>query len=293
MKKVSVIINFHNAEKFLDQSITSVLSQSYKNFELILWDNCSNDKSKEICNRFKDRRIKYFYKSKKTTLYKARNLAIKATKGDLIAFLDSDDWWHRNYLSSRQKFFNKKKYDYFYCNSNIVLEEKKNIFLYKKFNLPNGKILDELAKDYFIIISGVIFRKKIFDEQGYFNESLNIIGDYDFIIKISNSYNAHSSNYPYLNYRIHKNNYSKLNLKIFYLEYKRWFKMNLNSNFFKNNINHFSNKLNYYELNYLLQNKKKKIYILKKIFKLKNFLNIVQFLILFFIPKMFYKFIKK
>ena len=52
-------------------------------------------------------------------------------------------------------------------------------------------------------------------------------------MKISDSYNAHSSNYPYLNYRIHKNNYSKLNLKIFYLEYKRWFKMNSNFNFLK------------------------------------------------------------
>ena len=59
-KKVSVIVNFHNGEQYLDECITSILNQDYNNIEIILWDNCSNDKSLEIIKKFDDDRLKYF-----------------------------------------------------------------------------------------------------------------------------------------------------------------------------------------------------------------------------------------
>jgi glycosyltransferase involved in cell wall biosynthesis len=72
---VSVIINFYNGEKFLKESIDSVINQKYKNLEIILWDNHSSDKSSHIVKNYNDSRIKYFYSDINTTLYKARNLA--------------------------------------------------------------------------------------------------------------------------------------------------------------------------------------------------------------------------
>ena len=162
-KKISVIVNFHNGEKYIKECINSILSQTYENLEIILWDNCSDDKSNEIIKGFKDNRIKYFYNNKKDSLYNARNKAIKASSGELIAFLDSDDWWEENYLSSRQESFNNEKYDYFYSNTNLVFDKKKpKKKLYRNRNLPSGKIYEDLSKDYFIIISGVIFRRNIF-----------------------------------------------------------------------------------------------------------------------------------
>ena len=86
----------------------------------------------------------------------------------MIAFLDCDDCG-KNYLSSRSEYFSDDDIDYFYSNSNFYFEENKKI--YKKYKLPNGKIFDALAKDYFIIISGVIFKKKIFSYLGMFNEN--------------------------------------------------------------------------------------------------------------------------
>ena len=57
---ISVIINFHNGEKYLKNSVKSVIEQNYKNFELILWDNASTDNSELIISNFDDNRIKYF-----------------------------------------------------------------------------------------------------------------------------------------------------------------------------------------------------------------------------------------
>ena len=64
-KKISVIVNFHNGEKYIKECINSILSQTYENLEIILWDNCSDDKSNEIIKGFKDNRIKYFYNNKR------------------------------------------------------------------------------------------------------------------------------------------------------------------------------------------------------------------------------------
>ena len=290
--KVSVIVNFHNSEKYLSECIQSVLMQNYKNFEIILWDNNSEDKSKKIIDTFRDDRIKYFKNSNKENLYKVRNMAIKKATGEFIAFLDSDDWWEQNYLSSREDFFKNESYDYSYCNTNFFYEKLKKSKLYKTYKLPNGKIFDHLVRDYVIAISGVILRKKIFDKFGFFNEKYNIIGDYDFFLRIAKSANAHSNDNPLLNYRVHNNNFSKLNSELFYEEYKHWFnsvKHKVNSKIKKN----FRLRLEYLEITNLLLNRKKTLKILIKILQHKNLMNKLKFLILFFLPKRLFKFFKK
>jgi len=288
-KKVSVIINFHNGEKFLSQCLESVLNQEYKNLEVILWDNCSDDNSKKIVTKYKDNRIIYFFREKKETLYKARNQAISKTSGDLVAFLDSDDWWEKNYISSRANLFSNSYYDYFYSNINLYYEKKSNTKIYRKYKLPQGKIFDQLSKDYFIIISGVIFKKKLFLEHGFFDETLNILGDYDFMMKISKFSNGHGVNSPLINYRIHDDNFSKLHSKMFFDEYKIWFNKNNsieNNTDFLNNIEFFKKKLNYLEIKYLLQTKKN-FFLLKKILLHKDKKEKMKLLILFILPKIF------
>ena len=116
-KKVSVIVNFHNGESYIKNCIQSILDQDYTNLEVILWDNNSNDNSVKIIEKFKDDRIKYYRNNIKVPLYKARNQAIKVSTGDLIAFVDCDDWWEKNYISSRENFFSVDNYDYFFFYS--------------------------------------------------------------------------------------------------------------------------------------------------------------------------------
>ena len=167
------------------------------------------------------------------------------------------------------------------------MKKRKKKKLYRKKVLPNGKIFLNLSKDYFIIISGVIFKKELFTRFGFFNENYNIIGDYDFVMKISKFCNAHSTNLPLLNYRVHENNYLKKNTKLFYEEYLDWFDRLKKKNdvYFIQNQHYFKNRLIYLEVISRLKNEKKNFSILIKIMKHKVFYEKMKLLILFFLPK--------
>ena len=106
---VSVIMNCHNCEKYLSKSVKSVLQQTYKDLELIFYDNQSSDKSIKIIRNFKDKRIRILKSKNFVKLYKARNAAIKKSKGEFIAFLDTDDWWHRDRLKNQIKLIKYNK----------------------------------------------------------------------------------------------------------------------------------------------------------------------------------------
>ena len=294
MKKISVIINCHNGEKYLDQCLKSILNQKYKNIEIILFDNLSSDNSKNIIRNFSDERIKFFSSKKKLPLYHARNQAIDYASGELIAFLDVDDWWDVNYLSSRETIFNNNKYDIFYNNALFFYEKNNKFKKYKNYTLPNGKIYDYLAKDYFIIISGSIIRKKVFDKVGKFNSKFNIIGDYDFMMRASKICNFHGLNEPLIYYRVHQNNFSKKNTDIFYKEFYSWYldQSEINDEDFLKNREYFTKRLLFLEINHLLLNKRKNFLVFKKILKYPNILQMFKFIIGFMLPKKIIKLIK-
>ena len=291
---ISVIVNCHNGEKYLENCISSILNQKYENFEIIFYDNFSSDNSKKILEKFKDERIKYFYSDKKFSLYKARNEAIKNCTGTLIAFLDIDDWWDEKYLSNKEEFLKNSHYDYFYSNTIVYYQRNKTFKKYKNFSFPDGKIYEYLAKDYFIIISGLIIKKEILRKENYFNEKYNIIGDYDLLMRISKYANAKGFNEPLINYRVHKNNFSKLNTKMFFEEYEDWFNKESQSEnlYFQTNKKHFLLKLNQLEIVYLLY-EGKSFNLLSKILKIPKFFLKIKFLLAFFLPLKLINFLRK
>lgn len=95
--KISVIIPIYNVEKFLDECVQSVLSQSYKNLEIILVDDGSPDRCPQMCDEYaaKDYRVKVVHKTN-GGLSDARNAGLEAATGDFVVFLDSDDYWEDN-----------------------------------------------------------------------------------------------------------------------------------------------------------------------------------------------------
>ena len=122
-------MNCYNCSKYFDEALQSIINQTYKNWELIFWDNLSNDNSKEIFKKYNDKRFKYFLAEKHTVLYEARNLAIKEAKGELIAFLDSDDYWKKNKLEFQLKEMKKKNSDVIFTG--FEAKNEKNKFLYR------------------------------------------------------------------------------------------------------------------------------------------------------------------
>lgn len=109
MDKVSIIIPVYNCEKYIEHTLKSVLNQAYKNFEVLVVDDASTDRSMEIIKQYakKDTRIKIFNMPQNSGVSACRNLAISKASGRYIAFLDSDDIWPENKLAN-QLFFMKK-----------------------------------------------------------------------------------------------------------------------------------------------------------------------------------------
>ena len=77
---ISIIVNCFNGEKYLKRALESIINQTYNNWEVVFWDNQSSDNSKKIFSEFKDKRFKYYFSKEHTSLYKARNEAIKISK---------------------------------------------------------------------------------------------------------------------------------------------------------------------------------------------------------------------
>ena len=113
---VSIIMNCYNGEKFLQEALESVQAQTYKNWELIFWDNQSSDKSSTILKSFNEPRFRYYYAEEHRNLNGARNLAIQVSKGDLVAFLDTDDTWVPQKLEIQLPYFDDPKVALVYGN---------------------------------------------------------------------------------------------------------------------------------------------------------------------------------
>ena len=228
---ISVIMNCYNGEKYLKKSITSLIAQDYKNWELIFWNNCSTDNSKEIFQLFNDKRLKYCEGKKFRSLYDSRNLAIKKAKGKFISFLDTDDFWKKEKLKKQVNLFLKdKKLKFVYSNFFLLYQKTKKIKIFRNHLLPEGNISQILLNDYCIGILTVMIDKKIL-KKNLFNNRFNIIGDFDLFFKISKKYEIKCIQSPLAYYRTHENNYSNLRLKEYFMEINDWLKKNKNSKY--------------------------------------------------------------
>jgi glycosyltransferase involved in cell wall biosynthesis len=279
-------MNCHNGEVFLKESINSVINQTYKNWELIFWDNFSNDRSKEILLKFSDNRIKYYCAEKFTSLYEARNLAIKKASGEFISFLDTDDWWSPKRLEKQiELFFKDKNLDVVYTNFYLFYNKTKTRKIVSKKNLPDGKITQKLLINYNIGgILTALCKKKIFQTKKFIGK-YEIIGDFDFFVDVSLSSFFGCIQEPLAYYRIHGSNTSLRKIHLYIQELESWLKNNKIKDCFKN--------YSFKGVIFILQSLKikksfldgDKIAALQEIIKPPFNFKKYKFLILFFIPR--------
>jgi glycosyltransferase involved in cell wall biosynthesis len=224
---VSVIMNCHNGEKYLLESISSLIAQNYKNWELIFWDNNSVDNSKKIVKRFKDKRIKYFKSNKFNKLYHSRNLAINKAKGKYIGFLDVDDLWEKTKLQKQINFLSvNQTIKVIYSNFFLINElTRKKRLGYKKNTLPAGFITQKILNHNCIGFVTTMIEKNIF-KNNKFNNKYDIIGDFDFFVKISQKFQIGCIQSALASYRIHSSNLSEKKIDLFIKELKSWLNEN-------------------------------------------------------------------
>ena len=282
---VTIIMNCYNGEKYLNEALQSIVNQSYKNWELIFWDNLSSDNSKKIFDSYNDKRFKYHLTDKHTVLYEARNLAIQKAKGEFIAFLDTDDIWSKEKLSSQIKLFENEKVGLVYGNywryNPISLFQKKK--LAKKTKLPKGRITEYLLQEYFIGMLTVVIRKKFTEQnKNIFDIKFDMLSDVDFILRFSKKYDFECVNNPVATYRIHNDQLQNKNFQAQADQYFKWYeKLKFTKEFgSENKLNIIRNKALFFKTLSLIYKKKYFESFKNIIFYPNNFDKIKLFIIL-------------
>ncbi len=158
---VSIITPVYNAERFLEDTIKSVQKQSYKNWELVLVDDCSKDSSSEIIEKFRnsDDRIRYIKLEKNSGAAISRNTGIKNANGRFIAFVDSDDLWEETKLEKQIEYMLRENIGFSFTSYRYMREngEKTN----KVAKAPKKIDYEGLLKNTIIGCSTVVLDRKI------------------------------------------------------------------------------------------------------------------------------------
>jgi glycosyltransferase involved in cell wall biosynthesis len=181
----SVIIPTYNQSNFLKKALDSVFNQTFKNFEIIVIDNHSNDGTSDILKRYK-KKIIYKKIKNRGILAKSRNYGIKIAKGKWIAFLDSDDYWGHNKLNIIKKLIQNSSFDVV-CHSEWILysEKKKlNLWSYGPYKRNFYKILLKHGNKF--STSASVVRKSFLDKNNIlFDKKKESVSseDYSFFMK--------------------------------------------------------------------------------------------------------------
>ena len=206
---VSVIMNCYNGEKYLRDALGSVINQTYKNWELIFWDNQSSDKSAKIFKSYNDKRFIYYFSPEYCCLNDARNHAIARARGEFIAFLDVDDMWVPQKLEKQMLYFEDEKVGVVYGNYWFVNKNKETKKIKYSKKLPSGYILNELLCSYVVGLLTIVVRRSAFiNINKRFDSRFSMVGDFDLMVRLAVDWIFIGLQEPVASYRWHGENTS-------------------------------------------------------------------------------------
>ena len=215
MPLVSVVINVLNGAATLSEAIDSVLTQTFDDWELIVWDDGSSDGSSDILIHYSDNRIRYARSEVQVPLGRARQRAIDLARGEWIAFLDQDDVWLPHKLE-RQMALASDRPDVALIYGRTVRfypsgTERDYDQVHEYASLPEGNIFSELfTNSCFIAMSSAVFRRSAIEEIGGIPESIAIIPDYYLYTAIARRFQTAAVQEVVCRYRMHSGNTSRV-----------------------------------------------------------------------------------
>lgn len=181
MPRVSVIVPAYNCARFVDRTVRSALDQTYTDREIIVVDDGSTDKTREVIARFGDR-VRYFYQTNRGVAA-ARNFALSKASGELVAYLDSDDIWYPQKLKKQVEYLDSNS-GHGLIHTDIDVIDEEDQFIHHRFNqktgreIPQGHCQMELLRYSHIQTLTVLVRRKYLDQIGNFDERLKGTEDY-------------------------------------------------------------------------------------------------------------------
>lgn len=213
MPKVSVLLSNYNGDKHLDESISSVLSQTYKDFEFIIVDDASTDSSRKVIENYHDKRIKKYYAEKNRNIAYSLNLALSMASGEYIARIDSDDAWELNKLEIQVQYMeNHSECGACFTKVNII-DEYSNIAndmydeYFQLFNSAENKSQREWLRFFFyqgncLCHPSVVIRRNVLEHVGgYYHLAYVPAEDYELWTRIVMKYPIHILEEKLVRYR--------------------------------------------------------------------------------------------
>jgi len=178
---VSIITVVFNGEEFIEDSIKSVVAQTYSNIEYIIIDGASTDNTLNIINKYGSK-ITQVVSEKDTGIYNAMNKGVALASGEIIAILNADDYYYQDSIELVVSQFEKGKADVVYGDLRKlrVLQHKE----YFKDEKPNISLIEETMP---IFHPSTFVKKNVYNQVGGFNEVYHLSADYDFIYRVYNA----------------------------------------------------------------------------------------------------------
>mgnify|MGYP001347080110 CR=1 FL=1 len=192
---VSIITVVYNGEQYLEQTIKSVIDQTYKNIEYIIIDGGSYDGTVEIIKKYQSH-ITYWLSENDKGVYDAMNKGISLAKGDIIGIINSDDFYSVKAVEIAVYYLNShEKYEVFFGNLNRIYSPMKEKII--KISIPNS-----IPKNKLHIVHPTVFVKKEVYDRKIFDDTLKIAADMDFLLSVCNTFNVVKSDEIISNMRI-------------------------------------------------------------------------------------------
>lgn len=209
---ISVVITVYNYGQYVSRALSSVLNQTYKNFEVVVIDDGSSDDSRDqIFPYLVDSRVRYIYQDN-AGHPKAKNKGIKESQGEFIAFLDADDVWYPTKLEKQIQLFRDPSVGVVYSLSRLLFPDDSTRAT-DSIDFFRGDVLNNIFIDNFVCFSSSIVRKSCFDVVGIFDESISMNCDYDLWIRLASHFHFDYINEELVLYRVGHVQMSKNSLK--------------------------------------------------------------------------------
>ncbi len=181
---VSIVMNCYNSETFLREAIDSVFAQTFTNWQIVFYDNCSTDSSPEVAKSYGEK-VKYHRGETTLPLGAARNKAIQLCDGELIAFLDCDDIWLPERLEKQVPKMSTGKYFVSYAGFTEITEDNKEI-RYVPPLFKTGNVFTGLLDQFDVNIPTLMVRRELFSEKGFgFDENFQASEEYNLFTRVA------------------------------------------------------------------------------------------------------------
>jgi len=215
---VSVIMNCLDGEKYLSEAVDSVYRQSYRDWEIVFWDNASTDTSPALAQAY-DSRLRYYRGEDTIPLGAARNRAIEKAKGDCLAFLDVDDVWLPDKLEKQIPLFSDPDIGVVFSDADYVNEAGYRRPLYGRSTPPQGDVHARILFNNFTCLSTLVIRSTAIKEGGcWFDPAIRQIEDADILMRLAREWQFAYSPHVLCDYRIHTGGLTFSNLLLTHKE---------------------------------------------------------------------------